>query len=74
MMNGVDLEKGLLKEDALKMLDKWEKEGQSALLGTDKAVLISQAYDPSHVLDVDRTAQPIPVSASKNERFAELLK
>lgn len=70
MMNGVDLEKGVIKEDALKMLDKWEKEGNSVLLGTDKTVLISQAYDPNQVLDVDQESVPV----NKKDRFAKLLK
>ena len=35
-----DLENGLYEEEALKMLEEWEKRGDSVLLGTEKAQLI----------------------------------
>lgn len=76
IMNGVDLEKGIIQEDALKMLEKWEKEGQSVLLGTEKNVLISQAYDNNvEVSTGTDNAEPVLVSASnKKDKFAKLLK
>lgn len=69
IIKGVDLEKGVIEEDALKMLDSWEKGGSSTLLGTDKAVLISQAYDPAQVIDVT----PEAVINQKQGKFANLL-
>jgi len=53
-----DLENGLYEEEALKMLEEWEKRGDSVLLGTEKAQLISAAYDPNNILD-----QSVPASA-----------
>jgi hypothetical protein len=71
IIKGVDLEKGVLADDALKALDQWEKGGPSMLLGTDKAVLISQAYDPSQVIDV--TPKQKVLSSTKTGKFADLL-
>lgn len=66
IIKGVDLEKGVIQEDALKMLEQWEKNGNSALLGTNKAVLISQAYDPNQAIDV--TPQPKLLENALNQK------
>jgi phage shock protein A len=73
IIKGVDLEKGVLQEDALKMLEQWEKGGSSALLGTDKAILISQAYDPSQTIDVTPKAKELVSTSKKQGKFADLL-
>lgn len=72
IIKGVDLEKGVIQDDALKMLEQWEKNGNSALLGTDKAVLISQAYDPKQLVDLS-SDQKVMVSATKPGKFKGLL-
>ena len=71
IIKGVDLEKGVLADDALKALDQWEKGGPSMQLGTDKAVLISQAYDPNQVIDV--TPKQKVLSSTKTGKFSDLL-
>jgi phage shock protein A len=71
IIKGVDLEKGVIQDDALKMLEQWEKGGSSALLGTDKAVLISQAYDPSQTIDV--TPKQKVLVSNKTSKFSDLL-
>jgi phage shock protein A len=71
IIKGVDLEKGVMTDDALKMLESWEKGGSSALLGSDKAVLISQAYDPAQTIDV--TPKPKVLVSAKQGKFANLL-
>ena len=71
IIKGVDLEKGVIQDDALKMLENWEKNGSSALLGTDKAVLISQAYDPTQ--NVDFTADQKVLAPTKPGKFKNLL-
>jgi phage shock protein A len=75
IIKGVDLEKGVIEEDALKLLEQWEKNGSSALLGTNKAVLISQAYDPSMTIDVTPVKEKVLVSDSnqKTGKFKSLL-
>ncbi len=39
-MQSVDLQNGVFEEEGLKMLEKWEKEGTSLLLGNDKESLL----------------------------------
>jgi hypothetical protein len=67
VLRGVDLEKGIMQEDALKALQQWEK-GGSTLLGTTKTVLIEQSNDPSF-LATDVT----PKATVKQDRFKNLL-
>jgi hypothetical protein len=72
LMTGADLERGLLKKDALDALDKWEKETNCAILGTDKSVLISQAYDVSQIPAPERASVSVPLPVKK-ERFSDLV-
>ena len=39
-MSSVDLQNGVFEEEGIKMLEQWEKQGVSKLLGSDKADLI----------------------------------
>lgn len=41
-MSSIDLQNGVFEESGLEMLDKWEKEGTSILLGSDKERILSQ--------------------------------
>ena len=52
-MDSVDLQNGVFEEEGLKMLEKWEKEGVSLLLGEEKETLVHQANDESDVLDLN---------------------
>jgi phage shock protein A len=72
IIKGVDLEKGVIQDDALKMLEQWEKGGSSALLGTDKAILISQAYDPNQAVDFS-SDQKVLVTTTKPGKFKSVL-
>ncbi|MEN0050172.1 MAG: hypothetical protein AAF806_24115, partial [Bacteroidota bacterium] len=51
-MDSIDLQNGIFEEDGLKMLEKWEKEGTSLILGEEKAelLLLSEEED---VLDLN---------------------
>lgn len=63
-MESIDLQNGVFEEEGLDMLEKWEKEGVSFLLGKEKASIIANAENPTEVLDLNT-----PVKApSKNER------
>lgn len=73
IIKGVDLEKGVIEEDALKMLEQWEKGGSSNLLGTDKAVLISQAYDPVQVIDMEVSPKVLVSNQTTKSKFSNLL-
>ncbi len=60
-MNSIDLQNGIFEEEGLKMLEKWENEGISLILGDEKTNLLLQANDDGDVLDLN---QPIPEKAN----------
>lgn len=62
-MESIDLQNGIFEEEGMKMLEKWEKEGDSLLLGSDKEDLILQANDDSQVLDIN---EPIKAEVPDN--------
>ncbi len=52
-MNSIDLQNGVFEEEGLKLLEKWEREGDSLILGDDKESLLLQANDDSDILNLD---------------------
>ena len=64
-MDGIDLQNGVFEEEGLAMLEKWEKEGVSALLGGDKGKIIAKANNPSDVLDLNAPVQ-LPTKAERD--------
>lgn len=52
-MQSVDLQNGIFEEEGLKMLEKWEKEGVSLILGENKTQLLEQANNDSDILDLN---------------------
>lgn len=64
-MQSLDLQNGIFEEEGLKMLEKWENQGMSILLGDDKAKLLVQANNDSDVLDLDA---PIAVKEKVEQR------
>ena len=61
-MDSVDLQNGVFEEEGLNMLEQWEKESNSLLLGEEKSTLLLQANNDSDVLDLDA---PVPERARK---------
>jgi len=49
VIESVDLDNGICESEGLAMLEKWEKEGTSMLLGSDKGKIIAQSRDQSQV-------------------------
>lgn len=67
-MSSVDLQNGVFEEEGLKMLEKWEKEGVSLLLGGEKDDLLLQAEDDNNVLDLNEPIKkPVRVANHKNQ-------
>ena len=64
-MQSVDLQNGIFEEEGLRMLEKWEKEGVSLILGQEKDTLLLEAEDDRNVLDL---SQPIkkPIRAENH--------
>ncbi len=67
-MDSIDLQNGVFAEEGLKMLEKWENEGVSLILGKEKEDLLLQANNPSDVLDLNAPIkQPIREPGHKNQ-------
>ncbi len=57
-MDSIDLQNGVFEQEGMEMLEKWEKEGVSMLLGSEKDTLILKA-NSGEVLDLNAPkAQP----------------
>ncbi len=52
-MDSIDLQNGVFEEEGLEMLEKWENESMSLLLGPEKKTILQQANDDSTVLDLN---------------------
>ena len=52
-MDSIDLQNGVFEEDGMKMLETWEKEGVSMLLGGEKNKIIAKAQSDNDVLDLN---------------------
>ncbi len=52
-MDSVDLQNGVFEEEGMKMLEKWEKEGASLLLGEEKNNLLLDANSDTVELDLN---------------------
>ncbi len=55
IMDSIDLQNGVFEEEGLQMLEQWEKEGVSRLLGNDKDKLVAMAKNEQSVLDLNET-------------------
>jgi len=51
-MDSIDLQNGVFEEEGLKMLEKWEKEGASLLLGDEKLDILDKANNDAEELDI----------------------
>ncbi len=63
-MDGIDLQNGVFEEEGLAMLDKWEKEGVSFLLGGDKNKIVAKANNAAETLDLN-APHAIPSKAER---------
>ena len=62
-MDSVDLQNGVFEEEGMQMLEQWEKESTSLLLGEEKSQLLLKANSDNEVLDLDA---PVPERARKS--------
>lgn len=71
-MKSVDLQNGIFEEEGLKMLEKWEQQSDSLLLGTVKEELILQANNDEDVLDLSqpvKQAEPMERGGNQYDTF-----
>ncbi|MCO6488593.1 MAG: hypothetical protein J5I98_09265 [Phaeodactylibacter sp.] len=67
-MDSIDLQNGIFEEEGLKMLEKWEKEGVSLILGEEKQSLLLKANDEDEVLDLDQPIkEPVREAGHRNQ-------
>lgn len=66
-MDSIDLQNGVYEEKGLEMLEKWEKEGMSFLLGDEKDVLINQANEGDPPSDINSPLKTGAVARSTNQ-------
>lgn len=67
-MESIDLQNGVFEEEGLKMLEKWEHEGVSLLLGEEKTNILTLANDDNQVLDLNAPVrEPMRETGHKNQ-------
>ena len=67
-MDSVDLQNGSFEERGMAMLEQWEREGDSILLGKgQKTSLIAEANDDANILNID-APRAEPVARGTDER------
>lgn len=64
-MDSVDLQNGIFEEEGMEMLEKWEKESTSLLLGDQKDVLLLEASKDDRLIDIDMD-EPIKLQNRKD--------
>ena len=53
-MQSIDLQNGIFEEEGLQLLEKWEKEGISLILGSEKDLLINKSKSDTDIVDLDK--------------------
>ena len=64
-MDSIDLQNGIFEEEGLELLEKWEKEGVSLILGNQKDLLVHD----QHSVDLDA---PIIKQKTQNNQYSDL--
>lgn len=70
-MESIDLQNGVFEEEGLRMLEKWENESISLLLGGEKQDILDSKTDVAEVLDI---SEPIkrPEKVSRTNQYDNL--
>ena len=71
-VQSIDLQNGVFEEEGLQLLEKWEKEGVSLLLGNEKDLLINKANSSTDFVDLD---QPVSRGTKPHDnQYSDLFK
>jgi len=68
-MDSVDLQNGVFEEEGLELLEKWEKEGVSLILGDEKDLLLHKANNSQEEIDLDANFQ---TKNNQSNQYTEL--
>ena len=67
-MNSIDIQNGIFEDKGLKLLEKWEQETDSLLLGDEKINVLLSASDNNDVLDLNKPVKkPIREENHRNQ-------
>ncbi len=66
-MDSIDLQNGVFEEEGMEMLEKWEKEGESLILGDEKDMLLLEANNEEVVLDLEAEPQRAKEKSHTNQ-------
>lgn len=67
-MGSIDLQNGIFEEKGMELLEKWERESTSLLLGDAKEDILTQANDDNDVLDLNAPIQQ-PENLSRTNQY-----
>ncbi len=73
-MQSIDLQNGVFEEEGLKMLEKWENEGVSILLGKDKQTIIDQTNQAEEVMELKTPQFEEPVKVGRTNQYDDFFK
>jgi len=71
-MQSIDLQNGVFEEEGMQLLEKWEKEGVSLLLGSEKDLLINKSKSDTDVIDLDKPLERNTLH--KRNQYSDLFK
>ncbi len=71
-MQSIDLQNGVFEEEGMQLLEKWEKEGISLLLGSEKDLLINKSKSDTDVIDLDKPLER--KTSHKTNQYSDLFK
>jgi hypothetical protein len=69
-IQSIDLQNGVFEEEGMQLLEKWEKEGVSLLLGDEKDLLINKSNSDTDHIDFDKVKET--PQKPRNNQYSEL--
>ncbi len=70
-MQSIDLQNGVFEEEGLKMLEKWEKEGVSILLGSEKDKIIQETMVEDQIMELETPEIREPEKLGRTNQYDE---
>ena len=68
-MDSIDLQNGVFEEEGLEMLEKWENESMSLLLGPEKQAILQEANDDNNFLDLNEPIKRPEKAATHRNQY-----
>ncbi len=73
-MQSIDLQNGVFEEEGLKMLEKWENDGLSILLGSDKQNIIKETNETKELMELQTPDLREPEKLGRTNQYDEFFK